>query len=300
MNWPLLATLATVGILWTTPVATVGRGIEWQETSPWVPEPGARFANEPGIMVVKRGAIRSRRVFSDFVFGFEFRLTDPASEGAVFVRARFGYDRNERGYRVALTSKTEGENALGRVIGVGAAMKELAFNPLPTSPPVGEWQRAEVRAEREIVTVTVNGVDVASAQTIEEFGGYLAFQARRGEGIEFRNLHITRIPPSREPFGEGIARSSDPDLVLPTKIKAGKPFYPVEPHNTGVQGAVELEVIVNADGSVGDVRVMKSLHPDLDEAAIASARAWLFTPGRKSGQPVAVIIAMEVSFQLKH
>ena len=59
----------------------------------------------------------------------------------------------------------------------------------------------------------------------------------------------------------------------------------------------QLELVVEATGSVGDVRVVKSLHPDLDEAAIASARQWRFTPGTSAGQSIPVIVTMEVSFR---
>ena len=61
---------------------------------------------------------------------------------------------------------------------------------------------------------------------------------------------------------------------------------------------MSLELVVDSNGSVGDTRVAKSLHPDLDEAAIGSARKWRFSPGTKSGQPVPVIVMMDVSFQL--
>ena len=78
-----------------------------------------------------------------------------------------------------------------------------------------------------------------------------------------------------------------------------RPFYPKEPFDQRIQGTVALEAVVNADGSVGDVRVLNPLHPHLDETAMATARRWRFTPAMKSGQPLAVLVRIELSFQLK-
>lgn len=49
-----------------------------------------------------------------------------------------------------------------------------------------------------------------------------------------------------------------------------------------VQGVVLLECVVQTDGSVGDVRILKSLDKvfGLDEEAIKAARQWRFVPGR--------------------
>ena len=88
----------------------------------------------------------------------------------------------------------------------------------------------------------------------------------------------------------------EPDVTPPRPTRMAKPFYPLAPHDAWIQGTVRLEAVVEPNGVVGDVRVLKSLDPDLDEAAIASARQSRFKPGSKSRQEVAVIVEMEVSF----
>jgi TonB family protein len=67
---------------------------------------------------------------------------------------------------------------------------------------------------------------------------------------------------------------------------------------TRVQGLVELEFVVLADGAVGDVKVVKSLHPGLDQEAVKAVKQWRFKPGTKDGQPVAVLVAAEMTFTL--
>jgi protein TonB len=68
-----------------------------------------------------------------------------------------------------------------------------------------------------------------------------------------------------------------------------------------VQGVVRLEGIVLPDGSVGDVRVLRSLDPvfGLDEEAIKAAKQFRFAPGTRFGQPVAVIVSFEIEFTLR-
>ena len=59
--------------------------------------------------------------------------------------------------------------------------------------------------------------------------------------------------------------------------------------------------VVLPDGSVGDVKVTKSLDPifGLDQEAIKAARMWRFSPGMRQGQPVPVIITIELTFTLR-
>jgi protein TonB len=64
---------------------------------------------------------------------------------------------------------------------------------------------------------------------------------------------------------------------------------------------VQLETIVEADGSIGGVRVTKSLDKEhgLDEEAVKSMTGWKFEPGRRDGEPVAVAIVVEIAFTLR-
>ena len=57
--------------------------------------------------------------------------------------------------------------------------------------------------------------------------------------------------------------------------------------------------MVETDGSVGDVRVTKSLDEDLDLEAVKAVRQWRFEPGKKDGKAVRVQITLEMTFTLK-
>lgn len=90
-------------------------------------------------------------------------------------------------------------------------------------------------------------------------------------------------------------------ITLPRVLREVKPQYTADAMRAKVQGSVWLECIVMPDGSVGEVRVTKSLDPifGLDQEAIKAARQWRFSPGIREGQPVPVIITIELTFTLR-
>jgi periplasmic protein TonB len=67
-----------------------------------------------------------------------------------------------------------------------------------------------------------------------------------------------------------------------------------------LQGVVVLEAVVMPDGSVGTVRIVRSLDPNgLDKEAVRTVKLWRFTPGRKDGKPVASLVQVDMAFTLR-
>ena len=87
----------------------------------------------------------------------------------------------------------------------------------------------------------------------------------------------------------------------PVVIREIKPQYTSEAMRAKIQGAVTVECVVRPDGTVGDAHVIHSLDATfgLDEAALAAARQWRFRPGTRLGEPVPVIITIELTFTLR-
>lgn len=74
--------------------------------------------------------------------------------------------------------------------------------------------------------------------------------------------------------------------------------YPVIAQEQEIQGSVILEFVVEKDGSIGDVKVIKSLSKECDQAAIDVVRKLpRFTPARKQGKPVAVMFRLPIRFR---
>ncbi len=76
--------------------------------------------------------------------------------------------------------------------------------------------------------------------------------------------------------------------------------YPVVAQENGVQGRVVVSFVVERDGSVTDVQVVKSVDPSLDREAVRvvnSMPKWI--PGKQNGQAVRVKFNVPVSFKLQ-
>jgi len=75
--------------------------------------------------------------------------------------------------------------------------------------------------------------------------------------------------------------------------------YPQEAQDNGIQGRVYMTFVVERDGSVSTVNIVRGVHPSLDSVsvrAIKSSPKW--TPGLQRGRPVRVRFSMFLNFTL--
>src|SRR6185295_9546962 len=70
----------------------------------------------------------------------------------------------------------------------------------------------------------------------------------------------------------------------PSRIAAAAPVYPPVAIAARVQGQVILEALIDEQGRVGAVRVLRSV-PLLDAAAVDAVRTWRYTPTLLNGVP---------------
>ena len=99
--------------------------------------------------------------------------------------------------------------------------------------------------------------------------------------------------------GAPVYETGEPGLTNPVVISETRPEYTREAMQAKISGTVVLSCVVERDGTVGDVRVTESVHPDLDQQATLAARKWRFQPGTKDGKPVAVRVVVSLTFTLK-
>ena len=75
--------------------------------------------------------------------------------------------------------------------------------------------------------------------------------------------------------------------------------YPKKAQENGIQGRVFVRFVVQADGKITDIQVVRGIHPLLDEEAIRIIKlmpAW--NPGRQDGKPVNTIYTLPLIFKL--
>jgi protein TonB len=90
-------------------------------------------------------------------------------------------------------------------------------------------------------------------------------------------------------------------VTTPVLLREVKPSYTSDAMRAKVQGSVLLECLVQPDGRVGDVRVVRSLDSmfGLDLEAMKAARQWRFRPGLRLGESVPVLITIQLDFTLR-
>lgn len=101
-------------------------------------------------------------------------------------------------------------------------------------------------------------------------------------------------------FGGGAFRPGN-GITNPVPIRSPAPNFTAEAMRAKIQGEVVIEAVVLADGTIGDARVVTSLDRvyGLDEAALRTAKQWLFRPAvDREGKPVPVLVTLELSFNL--
>jgi protein TonB len=100
--------------------------------------------------------------------------------------------------------------------------------------------------------------------------------------------------------GGGVYRPGS-GVINPRILREVKPQYTADAMRAKVQGTVLLECVVLPDGTVGRVDVVKSLDPTfgLDAEAVKAAKQWRFQPGTRFGEPVAVLVTIELTFTLR-
>jgi protein TonB len=96
--------------------------------------------------------------------------------------------------------------------------------------------------------------------------------------------------------GGAIALPEDAIAPMPAKTNAIPP-YPQEARDAGRTGMVILKLIVLADGSVGNVQVLRGEEPFVS-AALSTVKQWKYEPARYKGQAITVYRIVQIPFKL--
>ncbi len=171
--------------------------------------------------------------------------------------------------------------------------------PKPEPPPAELLIPAMTTASADI---TLPGVIAPSAPAVSDSqGSGSGGGAGIGTGQGVGSGQGSGLGPG---FGGGTgggAYRPGAGITLPVVLREVKPAYTADAMRAKVQGSVWLECIVMPDGSVGEVKVTRSLDPifGLDQEAVKAAKMWRFRPGLRQGEPVPVIITIELTFTLR-
>jgi periplasmic protein TonB len=123
-------------------------------------------------------------------------------------------------------------------------------------------------------------------------------------------------PPGPGPVGPGPGGPNGPSVLpsgrvdnTPLKFSFGmtrpeivhqvQPRYSEKARQTGTQGAVIVEAIIDEQGRVTNVRLIRGLPMGLDQAAMDAIQQWRFKPALLDGRPVKVYYTLTVNFTIQ-
>ncbi len=109
-----------------------------------------------------------------------------------------------------------------------------------------------------------------------------------------------KAPPTQAPVQVGDLIEAGPDVVPPQAISKTPPTYPALAARQRLGGVVTMDVLVDENGNVQDVKVVKGIKPDLglDAAAVNAVKTWRFRPATKNGVRVKVHVTLTTTFKL--
>jgi len=105
----------------------------------------------------------------------------------------------------------------------------------------------------------------------------------------------TPAPPTRaaaRPITQCTASSAGGNIRPPKKLVHVAPRYP----GTGATGTVVMDATIGTDGSIKDLKVLRSANPELDAAAMDAVRQWEFEATLLNCVPVDVYMTITVNF----
>jgi TonB family protein len=159
---------------------------------------------------------------------------------------------------------------------------------------LSEPERA-VFGDRKFYSVTLNmpNLNSASGSWVIRFAERDHESGDRDSQNHDSNNHDLNNPDSNKRDGSASAQ----DLSQPMATRKVDPAYPLQLMRQNVAGTVILYAIIRADGSVGNVRVLRGVDERLDQFASQALAQWQFQPATKNGAPVDVEATFKIPFR---
>jgi len=108
---------------------------------------------------------------------------------------------------------------------------------------------------------------------------------------------IIRFAEFKPDSGTRDANAPADDLSQPMATRKVDPAYPMQLMKENVHGTVIVYAVIRADGTVGNVRVLRGVDERLDRFATDAVSQWKFEPATRNGAPVDVEATFQIPFR---
>ena len=184
------------------------------------------------------------------------------------------------------------EEALQGPVEIDEEMVEVTFReetPPPPPPPQPETVLSDIidiqDNEAEVETTDFNSEDDADARVEIQAPIAPPEEEEEEQVIHIRVEKMPEFPGGQEALNRFLVRN----------IK-----YPLLAQENGIQGRVVCQFVVNSDGSIVDISVVRGVEESLDKEAIRVIQSMpKWTPGRQGGKSVRVKYTLPIRFKLQ-
>ena len=184
------------------------------------------------------------------------------------------------------------EEALQGPVEIDEEMVEVTFReetPPPPPPPQPETVLSDIidiqDNEAEVETTDFNSEDEADARVEIQAPIAPPEEEEEEQVIHIRVEKMPEFPGGQEALNRFLVRN----------IK-----YPLLAQENGIQGRVVCQFVVNSDGSIVDISVVRGVEESLDKEAIRVIKSMpKWTPGRQGGKSVRVKYTLPIRFKLQ-
>ena len=199
--------------------------------------------------------------------------------------------------------------------------KKEKKKPEPIKPKVEQKKEIPVARETQKFTAPVIKKDELvkeenQVKQMDQLDDKVAVGTENKEGVKDRTVEAVRNdiavappPPPPAPNPEVANKVFDVVEEMPSfpggqgalmAFLSSNIKYPVVAQENGVQGRVIVGFVVEKDGSISDVKVMRSVDPSLDREAQRVVKAMpKWKPGKQNGSAVRVKYTVPVVFRLQ-
>lgn len=167
---------------------------------------------------------------------------------------------------------------------------------LSTAAPAGALHAMGIfdsnNLERRIMNLTGKRVEVRGLRRLVVLAACAALGAAACASALALRFEVNQQPKSpNNPVHVKVT-----DLTILNKVP---PVYPPQAKKDHVMGKVVLDAIIGKDGSMENIKVVKSVREDLDQSAIDAVRQWKYQPYLLNGEPVEVKTTINIIYSLK-
>lgn len=202
------------------------------------------------------------------------------------------------------------------------------YEPLPASPPKKIIQKTQLKKNLKALTrinQAIKPVETVHSASIAERHFLLKTEAKTYGQLDagtnpaghplsadtalIKKTHSVPIG-SLEPLTTAARQATETKEILSESVNVNiarplfkqntSPRYPQRARRMGYEGLVMLKVLVDENGRVDDLEILKSSgYAVLDRAAISSVKTWLFEPGTEAGKKKKMWVKIPIRFQLE-